>query len=69
MMANSSQGHLCSPESGPRAGYDGHKRLRGGKVRMAEDSLSHLRDVHVTPVDERERAHVRTLCSKFRTPL
>jgi hypothetical protein len=28
-----------TPESGPRAGYDGAKRKRGSKVHMAVDTL------------------------------
>jgi transposase len=30
-----------SPESGARAGYDGHKRKNGSKVHMAVDTLGH----------------------------
>ena len=30
-------------ESGPRAGYDGHKRKNGTKVHVAVDTLGHLR--------------------------
>src|SRR5215216_6316125 len=29
-------------ESGPRAGYDGHKRKNGTKVHLAVDTLGHL---------------------------
>ena len=31
-----------TPESGPRAGYDGYKRRRGSKVHMAVDTMGHL---------------------------
>jgi len=31
-----------SPESGSRAGYDGHKRRKGSKVHIAVDTLGHL---------------------------
>ena len=31
-----------TPESGPRAGYDGAKRKRGSKVHMAVETLGHL---------------------------
>jgi transposase len=31
-----------TPESGPRAGYDGAKRRRGSKVHTAVDTLGHL---------------------------
>ncbi|MGF6735734.1 hypothetical protein OKW50_007907 [Paraburkholderia youngii] len=45
-------------ECGPRAGYDGYKRRRGGKVHMAVDTLRQLLAVHVTPANEQERAQV-----------
>lgn len=48
-------------ESGPRAGYDGYKRKRGSKVHMAVDTLWQLLAVHVTPVNEQERAQVGEL--------
>lgn len=31
-----------TPESGGRAGYDGHKRRKGSKVHAAVDTLGHL---------------------------
>ncbi len=31
-----------TPESGGRAGYDGHKKRKGSKVHMAVDTLGHL---------------------------
>jgi Transposase DDE domain len=48
----------CNRESGPRAGYDGHKRKRGRKVHMAVDTLGNLLAVHITPANEQERAQV-----------
>jgi transposase len=48
-------------ESGPRAGYDGHKRKRGSKVHMAVDTLGNLLAVHITPANEQERAQVAEL--------
>ena len=49
-------------ESGPRAGYDGHKRKRGSKVQhMAVDTLGLLLAVHSTPASEQERAQVAEL--------
>ncbi|MCF2135368.1 MULTISPECIES: IS5 family transposase [Mycetohabitans] len=45
-------------ESGPRAGYDGHKRKRGSKVHMAVDTLGLLLTVHITPANEQERTQV-----------
>jgi transposase len=50
-----------TPESGPRAGYDGHKRTRGSKVHAAVDTLGHLLALVVTPADEQERAQVAAL--------
>jgi transposase len=46
----------ATPESGPRAGYDGAKRHRGSKVHMAVDSLGHLLALHVTATDEQDRS-------------
>jgi hypothetical protein len=54
----------CSPQSGPRAGYDGYKRKKGSKVHMAVDTLGHLPAVHVTPASEQERAQVRSLAQE-----
>src|ERR1051326_2964519 len=45
-----------TPESGPRAGYDGHKRRRGTKAHMAVDTLGHLLALHVTPASADDRA-------------
>jgi transposase len=50
-----------SPESGGRAGYDGHKRKKGSKVHLAVDTLGHLLALHVTAANEQERAQVRKL--------
>ena len=50
-----------TPESGPRAGYDGYKRRKGSKVHMAVDTLGHLLALHVTPADEQDRAQVAAL--------
>ena len=41
-----------APESGARAGFDGHKKTRGSKVHVAVDTLGNLLAVHVTPADE-----------------
>src|SRR3954451_1805691 len=51
-----------TPESGPRAGYDGYKRRRGSKVHIAADTLGHLLALHVTPAHEQDRAQVEVLC-------
>lgn len=50
-----------SPESGERAGYDGHKRKKGSKIHMAVDTLGLLLTLHVTPANEQERAQVKKL--------
>jgi transposase len=50
-----------TPESGARAGYDGHKRRKGSKVHMAVDTLGHLLALHVTPANEQERAQLGPL--------
>jgi transposase len=53
-----------TPESGTRAGYDGHKNKRGSKVHMAVDTLGHLLALHVTPANEQERAQVDELATQ-----
>lgn len=53
-----------SPESGARAGYDGHKRRKGSKVHMAVDTLGHLLALLVTPANEQERAQVADLAAQ-----
>ena len=50
-----------TPESGGRAGYDGHKRRKGSKTHVAVDTLGHLFAVHVTPANAQERDQVETL--------
>jgi transposase len=50
-----------SPESGERAGYDGHKRKKGSKIHLAVDTLGHLLALLVTPANEQERAQVGAL--------
>lgn len=53
-----------SPESGARAGYDGHKRRKGSKVHIAVDTLGHLLALLVTPANEQERAQVAELAEQ-----
>jgi transposase len=50
-----------TPESGARAGYDGHKKKKGSKVHVAVDTLGHLLALIVTPANEQERAQVAEL--------
>ncbi len=45
-----------TPESGARAGYDGHKRRKGSKIHLAVDTLGHLLALRVTPADAQDRA-------------
>jgi transposase len=50
-----------TPESGARAGFDGHKMKKGSKVHIAVDTLGHLLSLIVTPANEAERAQVAQL--------
>jgi transposase len=52
-----------SPESGGRAGWDGHKRRKGSKIHLAVDTLGHLLALRVTPANEQERAQVGALAA------
>lgn len=54
-----------SPESGARAGYDGHKRRKGSKVHAAVDTLGHLLALHVTPANAQDRAQVAALAAQI----
>lgn len=53
-----------TPESGGRAGYDGHKRKRGSKLHAAVDTLGHLLAATVTPANEQERSQVEALAEE-----
>lgn len=50
-----------TPESGGRAGYDGHKKKNGSKVHIAVDTLGYLLCVKVTAANEQERAQAGEL--------
>ena len=50
-----------TPESGKRAGWDGHKRTRGSKLHLAVDTLGHLLALRVTAASEDDRAAVAEL--------
>jgi len=52
-----------SPESGGRAGDDGHKKRKGSKIHAAVDPLGHLLALTVTPANEQERAQVGDLAA------
>jgi transposase len=53
-----------TPESGARAGFDGHKKRKGSKIHMAVDTLGNLLALTVTPANEQERAQVAELAAK-----
>ncbi len=53
-----------TPESGRRAGYDGHKKKNGSKVHIAVDTLGNLLALKVTAANEQERAQVADLAAK-----
>ena len=53
-----------TPESGGRAGFDGHKKKNGSKVHIAVDTLGHLLALKVTPANEQERAQVADLAAQ-----
>jgi transposase len=50
-----------TPESGARAGFDGHKKKHGSKVHVAVDTLGHWLTLIATPANEQERAQVAAL--------
>jgi transposase len=50
-----------TPESGARAGFDGHKKRKGSKVHAAVDTLGHLLAIKVTAANEQDRAQVAEL--------
>src|SRR3954451_8878708 len=54
-----------TPESGPRAGYDGAKRMRGSKLHMAVDTLGHLLALRVSPANEDDRKEVEKLSEEI----
>jgi len=53
-----------TPESGGRAGYDGHKKKNGSKVHIAVDTLGNLLALKITAANEQERAQVEELAAK-----
>lgn len=50
-----------TPESGSRAGFDGHKMRNGSKVHIAVDTLGHLLALRVTSGKAQERHQVADL--------
>ena len=53
-----------TPESGGRAGLDGHKRKNGSKVHVAVDALGLLLELTVSAANESERHHAETPARK-----
>jgi transposase len=53
-----------TPESGGRAGWDGHKRRKGSKTHAAIDTLGHLLALVVTPASAQERDQVEALAAE-----
>lgn len=53
-----------TPESGARAGYDGHKKTKGSKIHIAVDTLGHLLALLVSPANEQDRAQVAQLAER-----
>jgi transposase len=53
-----------TPESGHRAGYDGHKRRKGSKLHAAVDTLGELLVLHVTPANASDRAQIAALAAE-----
>src|SRR5688500_15808957 len=56
-----------TPESGHRAGYDGHKRRTGSKLHAAVDTLGEVLAVRVTPANASDRAQVAALAADVQT--
>jgi transposase len=53
-----------SPESGARAGYDGHKKTNGSKVHLSTDTIGNPLAVVVSTADTQDRAEVDELSEK-----
>jgi transposase len=53
-----------TPESGSRAGYDGHKKRNGSKIHLAVDTLGELLVLQVTPANAGDRAQVAALAEE-----
>jgi transposase len=54
-----------TPESGARAGYNGHKKTKGSKVHIAVDTLGHLLTLKVTAANEDDRTQVEALSEEL----
>lgn len=54
-----------TPESGHRAGYDGHKKKQGSKVHLVVDTLGQLLTLQVTAANVQDRALVAEMAEKL----
>ncbi len=54
-----------TPESGARAGYNGHKKTKGSKVHVAVDTVGHLLALKVTPANVDDRTQVEALSQEL----
>ncbi len=54
-----------TPESGQRAGYNGHKKCKGSKVHVAVDTLGYLLALKVTAANEDDRRQVEALSQEL----
>lgn len=52
-----------TPESGPRSGYDGHKKRKGSKLHLAVDTLGEFLALVVTPANAQDCAQVGELAN------
>src|SRR5437016_2443158 len=53
-----------TPESGARAGFDGHKKKKGSKIHAAVDTLGNLLAIKVTPANESDRSQVEEVAER-----
>jgi len=54
-----------TPESGQRAGYNGHKKRKGSKVHIAVDTLGHLLALKVTAANKDDCTQVEALSQEL----
>ena len=54
-----------TPESGERAGYNGHKKVKGSKVHIAVDTLGDLLALKVGAANEDDRTQVAALSEEI----
>lgn len=54
-----------TPESGARAGFNGHKKIKGSKVHIAVDTLGDLLALKVSPANADDRTQVKALSEEL----